>query len=168
MPLETAVFDWYGTLASNSSALLSHSKDLLHDLYATRIRIGIITSASSAAVRETLADNGIDFCVKAVVGDEICPHGGLIPPPQPGSILYCLGKMNALPKTAVYIGDEPADISAAGFARMPCIGIAYTPGSHYALTAAWAKSIARSPEELRAHLRAMMRPSQARLFRQLH
>jgi phosphoglycolate phosphatase len=88
--------------------------------------IGICTNKPDIITTRVLADVKLDQWVDAVVGGDFPnrkPHGD--------HVLETLRRMNADPKTSVYVGDSGTDVAAARNAGLPVavvnFGYAHTP-----------------------------------------
>jgi HAD superfamily hydrolase (TIGR01509 family) len=93
------------------------SLELLHDLHANGLRLGIATSSGRAL--PFLDRWGVRHLFGGIVGREDVE----IRKPHPEPVLKCLGHLGLDPHEAVYIGDSPIDIRAGKAAGSYTIGV---------------------------------------------
>jgi len=93
------------------------SIELLHDLHARGIRLGIATS--SGRELPFLDRWGVRHLFSGIVGREDVE----IRKPHPEPVLKCLGHLCFDPHEVVYVGDSPADIRAGKAAGSYTVGV---------------------------------------------
>jgi len=93
------------------------SVELLHELAAKGLRLGIATSSGRAL--PFLDQWGVRHLFHGIVGREDVESRK----PHPEPILKCLGHLALDPHEAIYIGDSPIDIRAGKAAGLYTIGV---------------------------------------------
>ena len=93
------------------------SIELLHDLHARGLQLGIATSSGRAL--PFLDRWGVRHLFGGIVGREDVE----IRKPHPEPVLKCLGHLRLAPQETVYIGDSPIDIQAGKAAGSYTIGV---------------------------------------------
>jgi len=93
------------------------SIELLHDLHARGLQLGIATSSGRAL--PFLDRWGVRHLFGGIVGREDVE----IRKPHPEPVLKCLGHLGLAPQETIYIGDSPIDIQAGKAAGAYTIGV---------------------------------------------
>ena len=93
------------------------SIELLHDLHARGLQLGIATSSGRAL--PFLDRWGVRHLFGGIVGREDVE----IRKPHPEPVLKCLGHLGLAPQETLYIGDSPIDIQAGKAAGAYTIGV---------------------------------------------
>ena len=99
------------------------SIELLHDLHARGLQLGIATSSGRAL--PFLDRWGVRHLFGGIVGREDVE----IRKPHPEPVLKCLGHLGLAPQETLYIGDSPIDIQAGKAAGAYTICLLYTSPS---------------------------------------
>ena len=95
--------------------------DLLNDLRAAGVRIGIATSKRRNSADLTLSYSGLADAIPVTVAmDDTAVHK-----PNPEPLLLALERLGADPSDAVYIGDAVVDVQAAHAAGLPAISVSW-------------------------------------------
>jgi len=103
------------------------SVELLRDLHACGMRLGVATSSGRAL--PFLDRWGVRHLFDGIVGREDVE----IRKPHPEPVLKCLGQLKLDPHEAVYIGDSPIDIRAGKAAGSYTIGVLTGTSPHEVL-----------------------------------
>jgi HAD superfamily hydrolase (TIGR01509 family) len=103
------------------------SLDLLHDLHARGLRLGIATSSGRAL--PFLDRWGVRHLFSGIVGREDVA----IRKPHPEPVLKCLGHLGLSPREVVYVGDSPIDIRAGRAAGSYTVGVLTGTSPHEVL-----------------------------------
>ena len=101
----------------HETAAIPGSLELLHDLYARGLRLGIATSSGRAL--PFLDRWGVRHLFSGIVGREDVE----IRKPHPEPVLKCLGHLELDPYEVAYIGDSPIDIRAGKAAGSYTVGV---------------------------------------------
>ncbi len=125
--------------------------ELLDDLHARGLLIGVVTSKRGA-----LARRGVDVCglgahVEFTIGSDECPQHK----PDPAPILMGCERLGLAPAECAYVGDSPFDIQAGNAAG--CLTVAATWGMFpaEALMAQGPDAAASEPSQVPAALGLM-------------
>jgi HAD superfamily hydrolase (TIGR01509 family) len=103
------------------------SVELLHDLYARGLRLGIATSSGRAL--PFLDRWGVRRLFSGIVGREDVQSRK----PHPEPVLKCLGHLRLDPHEVIYIGDSPIDIRAGKAAGSYTVGVLTGTSPHEVL-----------------------------------
>ena len=122
------------------------SIELLHELAAKGLRLGIATSSGRAL--PFLDQWGVRHLFHGIVGREDVESRK----PHPEPVLKCLGQLDLDPHEAVYIGDSPIDIRAGKAAGLYTIGVLTGTSPHEVLLLESPDHILDSVAELRPFL----------------
>src|SRR5262245_6641377 len=122
------------------------SIELLHELAAKGLRLGIATSSGRAL--PFLNQWGVRHLFHGIVGREDVESRK----PHPEPVLKCLGHLDLDPHEAVYIGDSPIDIRAGKAAGLYTIGVLTGTSPHKVLSLESPDLILSSVVELRPFL----------------
>ncbi len=120
--------------------------ELLRDLVAAGVRIGVVTSK-----RRPPAEWAIRLCgleIPLLVGHEDVPAHK----PDPRPLLKGLELLGATADQAVYVGDAPVDIVAARNAGLPAVGVSWGAGVRAEIEAKEPVALCDTVDELRAVL----------------
>ncbi|MGE0821497.1 MAG: HAD family hydrolase [Candidatus Binatia bacterium] len=125
------------------------SIELLHDLHALGLRLGIATSSGRAL--PFLDRWGVRHLFAGIVGrEDVESHK-----PHPEPILKCLGHLSLEPQETIYIGDSPIDIRAGKAAGSCTVGVLTGTSPHDVLHSEGPDHILDSVAELRILLSAI-------------
>jgi HAD superfamily hydrolase (TIGR01509 family) len=103
------------------------SVELLHDLHARGLRLGIATSSGRAL--PFLDRWGVRRLFSGIVGREDVQSRK----PHPEPVLKCLGHLGLDPHEVVYVGDSPIDIRAGKAAGSYTVGVLTGTSPHEVL-----------------------------------
>ncbi|QSG07284.1 HAD family hydrolase [Halapricum desulfuricans] len=131
----------YGERAS----LMDGFDDLLADLQARGIAVGLVTSSPPAWIDVVLERFGLTGRFDAVVSAENVPNGK----PEPDVYRRALRELDAKPGAAVAVEDSTTGARAATAAGIRCLG--YT-GVHDGIDPEAVDAVVSDPEQLRAAL----------------
>jgi HAD superfamily hydrolase (TIGR01509 family) len=127
----------------HETAAVPGSVELLHELAAKGLRLGIATSSGRAL--PFLDQWGVRHLFHGIVGREDVASRK----PHPEPVLKCLGHLELDPHEAVYIGDSPIDIRAGKAAGLYTIGVLTGTSPHEVLSLESPDHILSSVAELR-------------------
>jgi pyrophosphatase PpaX len=119
--------------------------DLLRDLVAAGVRIGVVTSKRTGQAAWALDLTGLaDVLPILVTHDDVDEHK---PSPQP--LLKAMADLEVAPDQTAYVGDAVVDIVAAQRAGVTAIAVTWGAGVRESLVAAEPDHIADTAAELR-------------------
>ena len=118
--------DWLRRYHHETEAIPG-SVELLRDLHAQGLRLGIATSSGRAL--PFLDRWGVRHLFSGIVGREDVESRK----PHPESVLKCLGHLRLDPREVVYIGDSPIDIRAGKAAGSYTAGVLTGTSPHEVL-----------------------------------
>lgn len=122
--------------------------ELLTDLAAAGISIGIATSKRRSSAEQTLRQVGLDRVIPVTVAmEDSAAHK-----PDPEPLLMALDRLNQRAEDAVYVGDAVVDVAAAKAASMAQIAVCWGAGHRDELAAAEPTAVVDTVAELRAIL----------------
>jgi HAD superfamily hydrolase (TIGR01549 family) len=133
---------------------LEGARELLRALATLGMRVAIVTSNSSAAVRRWLRRNRVHGAIESIVGRD----SGLALKPSPAMVSRALEIAGVAPRSAAFVGDSPADLEAARAARVAFYGIAPSPEARDRLLLGGATRIFASPAALAIELNLAASP----------
>lgn len=87
-------------------------KEALTELKARGIKLGVVTSGTSAGVLKELSENDAEGIFDAVVGCEDVTK----PKPDPEPVLICCSRLGVDPSDALMVGDSRNDIASGNLA----------------------------------------------------
>jgi HAD superfamily hydrolase (TIGR01509 family) len=122
------------------------SVELLHDLHARGLRLGIATSSGRAL--PFLDRWGVRQLFSGIIGREDVESRK----PHPEPVIKCLGLLQLDPHEVVYIGDSPIDIRAGKAAGSYTVGVLTGTSHHEALHPEGPDHILESVARLRSIL----------------
>ncbi|QSG07528.1 HAD family hydrolase [Halapricum desulfuricans] len=131
----------YGERAS----LMDGFDDLLSDLQARGIAVGLVTSSPPAWIDVVLERFGLTGRFDAVVSAENVPSGK----PEPDVYRRALQELDAEPDVAVAVEDSTTGANAANAAGIRCLGYA---GVHDGIDPEVVDAVVSGPERLRTAL----------------
>ncbi|WP_455381965.1 HAD family hydrolase [Salinispira pacifica] len=134
--------------AGDSVTLFPGMKELVRELHARDVPLGIVSNNSTRFINAALAGLEMDRLFSAVLGDEDLPA----PKPAPDGLLKAARILGAEPAECVYLGDAPGDLTAARAAGMPAIGVAWGTYDAVELLSAGFESVFEESDELRKTL----------------
>ena len=121
--------------------------DLVADLVAAGVKVGVATSKRDQPARLALSLSGLDAVPLLVHHDSVDEHK-----PSPKPLLEALRQLGAEPSQAVYVGDAAVDIAAAHNAGMAGVAVTWGAGTREAISAAAPLVTCDTADELRAVL----------------
>ncbi|MBA3021980.1 HAD family hydrolase [Propionicimonas sp.] len=122
--------------------------ELLADLAATGIGLGIATSKRRHSAERTLSVAGLAGAIPVTVAME----DTAVHKPDPAPLRLALDRLGAEAAESVYIGDAVVDVQAAKAAGMAVIAVTWGAGRRDELTAAEPTAVLDTVAELRALL----------------
>lgn len=125
-------------------------KDLLKFLQKSKIKCGIVSSASIRNIRIGLRENGIEKYFSAIVGAENVKRHK----PNPDPVLKCAKMLRVKPKECAMIGDSIYDVMAAKRAHVLPLGLTTGYYSDMQLKFKGAKRTFRNHKEVLRLLRS--------------
>jgi len=96
-------------------------RQLLEDLRAAQVKVGLVTSKSRYTTQMAFDLTGIEGYFEA----SVCADESAGNKPSPAPVLACLEQLGIGSDSAVYIGDSPADIQAARAAGVAAIAVSW-------------------------------------------
>lgn len=103
--------------------------ELLRDLRAAGVRVGIATSRRRSQTEDALDALGLDHLIEAISGlEDTAAHK-----PSPEPVLRSLDLLGAVPGEAAYVGDAAVDIQAARAAGAAAVAVTWGAGPQAAL-----------------------------------
>ena len=96
-------------------------RQLLEDLRAAQVKVGLVTSKSRHTTQMAFDLTGIEGYFEA----SVCADESAGNKPSPAPILACLEQLGVGSESAAYIGDSPADIQAARAAGVAAIAVSW-------------------------------------------
>lgn len=136
-------YNWEHTPTGVS--VYSGMPELLADLTAAGITVGVATSKGRAIAERTLQLLALDLPI-TVAAEDTVHHK-----PDPGPLLLARERLAAT-GPAVYVGDAVVDVQAAQAAGLDAIAVNWGAGEPDALVAASPTALASTVDELRALL----------------
>lgn len=122
--------------------------ELLRDVTAAGVEIGIVTSKRRNSAELTLAYSGLEGAIPVTVAmDDTSIHK-----PNPEPLLLGLERLGADPSRSVYVGDAVVDVLAAHAAGLPAISVSWGAVDASVLAAAEPEFLVHDRDELRALL----------------
>jgi phosphoglycolate phosphatase len=94
---------------------------VLDDLAAAEVRLGVCTNKPQRATDRLLADLGLARYFGAVLGGDALP----VRKPDPGPLLAVLQRLDVAPERAVLVGDSRNDLLTARGAGVPCVLVSF-------------------------------------------
>jgi phosphoglycolate phosphatase-like HAD superfamily hydrolase len=120
--------------------------DMLAEVAATGMGLGIATSNTRANISSALGDAMRFFDARCIFADDD-PRRVT----KAEALSDCARNYGTSPEAMLYIGDQPRDFAAAQMARVPFLGVTYGWGIEADETRF---AIAKSPEEIANYIRA--------------
>ncbi len=108
----------YDQVAEKMTEKLPHACELLEELKAAGLKIGVVSQRPAHLIRDVLRYMGMDEFVDVVASGEETE-----PKPSPLSVLAALKAMGVNPEEAVFVGDATFDMEAAKAAGMKTVGV---------------------------------------------
>jgi pyrophosphatase PpaX len=96
-------------------------RQLLEDLRAAQVKVGLVTSKSRYTTQMAFDLTGIEGYFEA----SVCADESAGNKPSPAPVLACLEQLGIGSESAAYIGDSPADIQAARAAGVAAIAVSW-------------------------------------------
>lgn len=122
--------------------------EVLDTLVAAGTRLGVVSTKAGATVRRGLAAVGIGHDFEVLVGlEDTAQHK-----PHPAPLLRAVERLGVAPGDCAYVGDATFDILAARAAGIRPVGVVWGAGAAAELTAAGARTVVDTPEQLVAEL----------------
>ncbi len=122
--------------------------ELIHELHAAGLRLGIVTSRVRSSTLLGLKEFGIADDMDAVITCEDCAKHK----PDPAPALTCLAALGVGPEEAILVGDSGFDTACAHNAGLPAILIRWASGRGAELAGRPPEYTVANAEELRAAL----------------
>lgn len=132
----------YRTHSAAETEVVPGMPDVLRALSA-RVPLVVATSKSQALAEPLLDALALRQYFTAVVGPDLAADNE----PKSATIGRALGHLSATSQP-VMIGDRKYDVAGAAAHGLPCVGVLWGIGSADELTAAGARALARTPDEL--------------------
>ena len=107
----------YTACATDNTALIPHSRDVLNHFYHAGTKQGLCTNKPYSVTQLILNSLDISGFFGSVVGGDSTS----MRKPDPLPLLTCLEELGVLPENAVMVGDSGADVGAARAAKVPVI-----------------------------------------------
>lgn len=122
--------------------------ELIAELKACGVRIGVFTSGVTAAAHIRLRHAGLlDFFETIIGGDQVTQYK-----PHPEGLLRLLDQFAVEPSAALFIGDSPLDVQAGRAAGAVTAGVLWGAGSRESLAAAQPDHLFEAPHQLHSLL----------------
>lgn len=122
--------------------------ELLDDLAAAGVRLGVVSSKVAETVRLGLRAVGLDGRIDVLAGmRETAEHK-----PSPAPLLFAAGRLGVDPAGCVYVGDADVDVLAARAAGMASVAVTWGAGERALLEAAGAGTVVDDVAGLRSVL----------------
>jgi phosphoglycolate phosphatase len=128
--------------AAREGRLFPFTRDLLDDLAARGLKLGVVTRNCTAAVRAVFPDLG-RYCPVVLAREDVARVK-----PHPDHLMTALARLQTAPARALMIGDHPLDIETARRAGTLSAGVASGHASQEALAQAGPDFVARDCREL--------------------
>lgn len=119
--------------------------ELVTDLRAAGVRVGVATSRRRAQTAAALAALGLDRHIEVLVALEDTE----IHKPQPDPLLLACSRLGVDPTSSVYVGDAVVDVRAAQAAGMSSVAVTWGAGVDGVLAAAGPSHLVRDHKSLR-------------------
>jgi len=114
---------WLAHFAEEQTGLIDGARELLEELCARSITVGIVTSGGRDRVSREIAAHGLNGHIREMVyGSDVAERK-----PHPAALLLCLDRLGIAASDAVYVGDSPEDIAMARAAGVYSIAV---PGAY--------------------------------------
>lgn len=97
-------------------------KEVLADLHASGIQLGVVTTKMRATTERALRMFGLIDYLSTIVTVQDVTH----PKPHPEPVLRAVEALKADPAQTIMVGDSPADIQAANAAGVVSCGVAWS------------------------------------------
>ncbi len=123
--------------------------ELMADLRASKVPVGVVTSKRRPAAKATLQAVGLNWVPVLAAAFETAEHK-----PSPLPLEHALTKLGARASDAVYVGDAVFDVQAAQAAGLGSIAVLWGAGTPADLASAQPSVLVRDVEELRVALSA--------------
>lgn len=111
----------YAQEPCRASALYPGAQQLLADLDARGLRLGLCTNKPQAATLGLLQALGIERCFRVVIGGDALP----VRKPDPGHLDAVLRALDAVPARSVMVGDSRNDLLTARGLGVPCVLVSF-------------------------------------------
>ncbi len=119
--------------------------DVVRDLAAAGLRLGVATSKRRSQAAHVLAVLGLDEYIGVLVAMEDTDKHK----PDPEPLLLAVQQLGDTPAEAVYVGDAVVDTLAGKAAGMSTVAVTWGAGNPEALAGVRPDEMAHTPEELR-------------------
>lgn len=120
--MEKVYRDYTNTVSKTQLRTYPNAIELIEELLAKNIKIGIVTSKSYPVAMMDMKTVGLDKYFDVVVGYEQTEKHK----PEPDSLLKAAKMLKSSPDTTIYIGDHENDIIAANSAKMQSVAVSYS------------------------------------------
>lgn len=118
--------------------------EMLHDLQAAKIPLGVCTNKHDEAAKEIIKILFPENTFDSIIGDK----AGLKRKPDPGKVLAIAKEWNIKPEEIAYLGDSGVDMQTAVNAGMLPVGVLWGFRTEDELNENGAKVILHKPSEL--------------------
>src|SRR5689334_17919627 len=120
-------------------------RELVRDLKAAGVRLGVYSGASTQAARIRIGHAGLlEFFDDVIGGDAVSNYK-----PHPEGLTKLIEQFDVAPRRTVYIGDMVADVEVGRGAGATTVAVTWGAGTREALAAAKPDFIVERPEVLR-------------------
>jgi pyrophosphatase PpaX len=124
--------------------------ELIAELKASGVRVGVFTSGITAAAHIRLRHAGLFDLFEAILGgDQVTQYK-----PHPEGLLRLLDQFEVEPQAALFIGDSPLDIQAGREAGTTTAGVLWGAGTRETLAAAQPDHLFDNPTQLHSLFRS--------------
>ncbi len=125
--------------------------ELLGELSARGVRMGLVTSKLEPSARRSLEHLGIARHFEVVVGTEATARHK----PDPEPVLHALERLGVAPGDAAFVGDSPHDVAAGNAAGVATVATLWGPFTRDELAPARPSAWAEAPGEVIPVLEAL-------------
>ncbi len=115
--------EWLRLYKGETTELHPDARPCLDSLREAGLKLALVTNGSRSRVEDEVARFGLELCFEAAFFGERREELK----PSPVMLERALKSMRVGPRSAVYVGDSPADIQAAKNAGVPSVAIARGP-----------------------------------------
>lgn len=115
----------YTARPADNSTVHAGVVEVLHELGARGLRLGVCTNKAQAPTERLLAALGLTRFFEVAIGGDAVPAKK----PDPGHLRAVLERLGARPAASVLVGDSEHDVHAARGLGVPCVLVSfgYTP-----------------------------------------
>ena len=147
-----AVFlDYYKTHNAIKTAPYEGVLPVLAVLRQRGIRVGVVSNKIDNALQD-LTKLYFGDLVEVAVGN----RDGLACKPSPDTVYVALEELGVTAESAIYVGDSDVDVRTAHNAGLPCVSVLWGFRTKEDLLSVGGDTFVETPEELLAHLEALI------------